>query len=340
VPAVAGYPYGIEVLASTVPTTDQVLTLEVLDLSGGDYASAPVIGVASVTEAELGGFPAALDPSSVTATYFDLSERAIWLAAGSAAGFRLTSGTDVAENYGTSFSATDLYPSGSAFIGTVATGSDIAFKTFVGQEFLLDDEVERLDQYMLERDGASALHSARSIGQSFTAGQAGTLTAMEFEIFPGGSTFPDIVVDILDMTGGDYTTAPSLGSVNVAHADVGPFPVGLNASALTGTVVDLSSLAIDIEPGDALAVSLSTASITPELYAFGFRNVDRYPGGTAFVGPNALPTTDLVFKTFFVPEPSGCLGLGAGLLALAGLNARAKRRSSAAVSGGRAGPRA
>ncbi len=324
-----GWLAGIEVLLQGA-SANQALTLELLDLTEDDYADAPVIGVVSLAPAELGDFPEALEPEALTASYFDLSGQAIAVEEEDLLAFRLTTGTPVGNTYSTRFSTTDLYASGEAYIGTSSTGSDFAFKTFVEPEQSVTLEAERLDAYMLEQTLASAVHISRPVGQSFTAGRDGTWSGLELNL--SGSANEDLVIDLLDMSAGDYETAPSLGTIHIDPGDLGASTTGLNASSIEGTYIDLSALEIQVLEGDELAFSLTTAAEPGASYSVGARyDLDRYEGGTGYVGSSAS-AGDHVFKTFIVPEPSTELLHATVLIALGSVRRLRHRAGSGSAS--------
>jgi len=161
----------------------------------------------------------------------------------------------------------------------------------------------RVDQSQLDgSEQNQAIHSTRSVGQSFTVGATGLLAGLELSVFRGiGAT--DLVVEILDNTDGDPRSAPLLGSVSVPPSGVGPAPTSLVNESITGTLIDLSPLGIQVEIGDVLALRLRTTSLLPSLW--GLRTsvfTDRYPGGRYFViypgGPLSWTSGDAAFKTF------------------------------------------
>ena len=78
--------------------------------------------------------------------------------------------------------------------------------------------VPLLDQFQLDgSEQNQALHSIRTVGQTFTVGIAGLLDSVELSLLAVGSG-GDLVINILDMSGGDLSLAPSLGSVNISEA--------------------------------------------------------------------------------------------------------------------------
>lgn len=146
-------------------------------------------------------------------------------------------------------------------------------------------------------------------GQSFTVGVAGFLSGLELSLYTSNSP-SDLVVAILDMTGGDPRTAPVLGSVTVPASAVGPSVGTLSLESITATYIDLASLGISVKPGDQLAFRLTVASNLPSFWAIQTAVFsDLYAGGKYFaiVPGNTfefLPG-DAAFKTFVErPSPS------------------------------------
>jgi len=161
-------------------------------------------------------------------------------------------------------------------------------------------------------------HSIRSIGQTFTAGVSGTLDSIELSLLEFGSG-SDFTIEILDNSGGNLTLAPVLGSLSLPESAVGPAPINLVASSITGTLIDLSSLGIDIDSGDALAMRLSSARVLSngDFYAANTSNTDPYALGSFFVDNVVDGNHDVAFKTFVViPEPGSLTLLCLGALAL------------------------
>jgi len=110
----------------------------------------------------------------------------------------------------------------------------------------------------------------------------------------------DLRVEILDLSGGDISTAPVLGGINASESDLGPLNTTLDLNNITATFFDLSSLNLQIQGGDQLAFRLSTRRALPNLYALGIALQDLYSGGEYFVGTTLVPNADAAFKTFVV----------------------------------------
>ena len=108
------------------------LTLEVLDLSGGDPAVAPVLGALALSEGDLGPEPWLLETLVLKATVIDLAPLVIPVSPGDVLAFRLTSTRDLPSYYTVRSSVTDAYGDGALFSDDVfVPGVDIAFKAFL-----------------------------------------------------------------------------------------------------------------------------------------------------------------------------------------------------------------
>jgi hypothetical protein len=187
------------------------------------------------------------------------------------------------------------------------------------------EETVELDVDQAQLNGADqnqAIRPGRAVGQTFVVGRRGLLEALELSF--SDDTIADLTVEILDMTDGDLAVAPLLGSVTVDCCFQGPETLDLFEE--TGFVVDLSSLGIQVEPGDALAFRLST---DVPCCGIGLRIAlsDTYPSGIFLVNDTLSPGADVAFKTFVsVPEPATGLGLAAGSLLVSLLHGARRRR--------------
>ena len=181
-----------------------------------------------------------------------------------------------------------------------------------------------LDQFQLDgTEQNQAIHSIRPVGQTFTAGITGTLSSIELSLFESGDG-GDLFLEILDFSGGDLTTAPSLGSVSIAEGDLGPSPQSLLENSVTATLFDLSGLGIDVMAGSEYAFRLTSPRVLENgvnLYAIRTAIFsDFYTDGAYFVG-TSFTGGDAAFKISVapIPLPAGLwlmLGGMAGLLAL------------------------
>jgi hypothetical protein len=178
-------------------------------------------------------------------------------------------------------------------IAPAALGLAVLLADFAGAQVVDQSQLNGADQNQ-------AFHSTRSVGQTFTVGLTGQLTGIEMSIFPSGSPAGtgDLIVEVLDMSGGVIGTAPVLGSVSLSETDLGASPSVLSAGSVTATLIDLTGLGLAVQAGDALAVQLKSARALPDLYVVRIALTDSYPGGEYFVSGVALPTADAAFKTF------------------------------------------
>ncbi len=202
----------------------------------------------------------------------------------------------------------------------VAAAAIIGFSTPVSA-------VTILDQYQLDgSEQDQAIHSTRPVGQSFTAGVTGTLASLELSLYENGSG-GDITLDILDLSGGDFWAAPSLGMVSKTEGELGSSPAMLDADFITGTFFDLSFLNISVMSGDALGFRLSTDRVLNEgTNVYAIRTsvfTDQYAGGAYFRAGLPSPATgDAAFKLSVTAVPLPAAGMllltGLGGLAFAG----------------------
>lgn len=156
-----------------------------------------------------------------------------------------------------------------------------------------------LDQFQLDgTEQNQAIHSTRAVGQTFTVGIAGTLDSIELSLFESGAG-GDLVLEILDFSGGDIATSPTLGSVSIDETELGPAPTVLSLGSVTATLIDISSLGIKVNVGDLLAFRLSSERVLdPPTNIYGIRTAvfsDLYAGGAYFVGTE-FTRGDAAFK--------------------------------------------
>jgi len=285
---------GIELSLGSSPPSPSDLVIEIVDASGG-VVDPPMLLETHIGEADLGPQVTMLDATMITATYIDLEGFGLEVAPGDELGVRLSTANALPGLFSLRVALADLYPGGFLFTNGVPHNvADAAFKTFV-------DTVRypgEVDQYQLHGwDQARAIHSDFSVGQTFTGGRVGRLDGVELILGASGSDIDDLVVDVLDVTGG-IVGAPVLGQVVLSPNDLGSLSGNLDLRAVTTTYVDLSDLGIWVQPGDLLAVRLSTTSVTPDWYTVRLALDDRYSGGAMFHDDLPEPTSDLAFKTF------------------------------------------
>jgi len=172
------------------------------------------------------------------------------------------------------------------------------------------------------------------LGQSFTVGVTGLLSAVEFNVLRlNGATTGDLTFDLRSLTGGvpDASSASALGTSIIANGDIGL--IGGSPYAWTTVHVDVSGYGINVTAGDELAFILS--SPIAQEFTVQTDYLDAYAGGmrwsqngdgTAFA---SLATADLAFATYVddgiapsaVPLPAG-LPLIAAAFGLLGLMRR------------------
>lgn len=154
-----------------------------------------------------------------------------------------------------------------------------------------------LDQYQLDGTHNGAVHSANALGQSFTVGKNGILSAVEVALMPWFDPSAPLEVEIRDVSGGVPGTIID-DSVTLWPDDLGPFPASLGAQEVTATLIRLEDLEIAVSVGDQLGILLTTAEVMPSGYSVRFAGEGSYADGQMFTpfGPN--DGADLVFKTF------------------------------------------
>jgi hypothetical protein len=174
--------------------------------------------------------------------------------------------------------------------------------------------------------------------QTFTVGAGGTLTAIEIPIAKGGATLPDDAL-VLDVRGTDGAGVPleDDGAV-LATATV-------LASQLTEVLdpnaffaIDLSSFAVNVNPGDELAIVArsSVPFATGRAFAWLAKLVenDGYAGGDAWMRASTWSLqndggVDLLFRTVVeAPESTAAQAAIAGVITLASVAARRRLTAS------------
>lgn len=165
--------------------------------------------------------------------------------------------------------------------------------------------------------------------QTFTAGENGILTRIALSIARGGATLDSDAITI-DVRPTDANGTPlvddgsALASVTLDATHFG----GLLDPA-TLFEIDLASFAIEVAPGDRLAI-VARAPVPffgGRAFALGARVVagEGHPGGSAWYRPSPESWqpqpggdggVDLVFRTW-VPEPGAALSTAVAIAALA-----------------------
>lgn len=167
-----------------------------------------------------------------------------------------------------------------------------------------------LDQFQLSSDFALAISGTpiSTVGQTFTVGLTGTLSELEISVFLAGANIPDqdLIVQIVEVSGG-LITSTVLGQVSLPPNQLGDDHPILSQDTVTATLVDLSSLNIQVQAGEQLAYVVRTAAVQADGF-YGLRinlGTDLYPYGVLFAedgspifGPLA---GDGTFKIFILP---------------------------------------
>jgi hypothetical protein len=165
------------------------------------------------------------------------------------------------------------------------------------------------------------------ISQTFTIEHAGTLSAVQFQVFRSADFTGVLNVDIRPVVAGvpNAFAASALFSTTVAASQIG-------INTLTNVTVDVSPGNIGVLPGDMLALTLSSDAPVGGV-RWVYTTVDPYAGGHGYFRGNTdgvafmLGGADQVFETFVetAPEP-GSLVLGGSGLLLAAIARRKTRK--------------
>ena len=176
---------------------------------------------------------------------------------------------------------------------------------------------------------ALAVTSGDSWGQSFTVGQSGYLTEIDFQLGRQSTVVQPLQVQVRLANGDLPILDPSglLFSGSIAPANV---PVLTFTSSFT-TSLSLGSAPPLVTAGEKLTILLSTTD--PNWYNWdnsGYFNSDPYPNGTSIQQNGSwatVPTWDFGFQTWVapVPEPSTLLPFSLQILELGRRLMKARR---------------
>ena len=284
-PALSGFLAGIEISASIHPL-GQPLHAEV-------YAEGRRSGYLRIDPADAGGNPPTLDPDEITGTYLDFSPFAVASVPGQMLELR-TWTTEAVLLASVRVSTADVYAGGTMTFDGVASGGDMAFKSFV----VADVPPGSHDQIQPDGvDQARGLLPANVTGQTITVGENGQLTGIELSLGAPPSPDDDLYLEVLRHGDGSPVSAGQvvITAQQIAAAEQ---PLFLYHAEVLGTYVDLSALAVDVSADDVVEVRLSTANTlgfydvrvaTSNAYAAGHMTIDGAPSGG-----------DLAFKLFVV----------------------------------------
>lgn len=139
---ISGKLIGLELLLSEQGEGD-ALDVSIVDMSGGDIATATALATVTLSESALGSFPSALDSNNVTGTLIDFSSFDIDVLVGHLFGFRLTTDRDLPNYFIVRLSVPILpdfsnpYAAGAFYENSVNSDvsappfKDAAFKVFI-----------------------------------------------------------------------------------------------------------------------------------------------------------------------------------------------------------------
>jgi hypothetical protein len=179
-------------------------------------------------------------------------------------------------------------------------------------------------QVIVPNQAAIAVTAGWTYGESFTVGQAGALTRIDFQLGRAAGTSQPLQVALRTASGDLPNLDPSalLFSGTIAASAV---PVLTYSSSFTASM-DMSSVApIMVTPGEKLVIVLSSSD--PNWYYWdnsGYFNNNPYPNGSAVQstpstsGWATMDNWDFGFRTWVapVPEPSTLLPFGILVLVL------------------------
>ena len=180
----------------------------------------------------------------------------------------------------------------SSLRGVVALAVSLA----IGPVPLFGQTAAELDQYNLTGAVTAVSHSTTQAGQWFTVGRPGRLAAVELCLSTTAGTTQPLVFEIRDFGGG--FPGITLETLTLTPADLAPMVNHLVLDQVTGTLIDLSHLEIDVAIGDRIGFWMATSEPSPNGYIYRIISGNPYPDGEYITATGAIADVDMVFKTF------------------------------------------
>jgi len=166
----------------------------------------------------------------------------------------------------------------------------------IGPGLLFGQTLAELDQYNLTGAVTAVTHSITPMGQWFTVGRPGRLVAVELCLSTTAGTTQPLVFEIRDFGGG--LPGITIETLTLTPADLAPMVNHLVLDQVTGTLIDLSHLEIDVAIGDQIGFWMATTELSPDGYIYRIISGNPYPNGEYITTTGAVADVDVVFKTF------------------------------------------
>jgi hypothetical protein len=175
--------------------------------------------------------------------------------------------------------------------------------------------------------GQNFLGAIFNIGQTFTVGETGVLSAIEVRVRKAPAIFESLTLDLRTPDG----SLPGLAGATLATAVLSARDIPDSVTSFIS--FDLSGAGIDVTAGDFLSFVLSSPTLhsSPASYFISDSGAEGgYDDGEGFWasfqdGNNFEVRSDLFYRTFVdVPEPAPLAVLALGIVAMA--SARRARR--------------